>query len=761
MASVNATMGRMTTGRRISSAALSAPRMIMSWEDWLTLGAAFITFISVAASIQQANWVKDMPTLIPTAMTALIIGLIAARIRAHGLFILPMVVVLGIAVVILTAQPYAEGASLAERLTDFRFRMSEWWAVVWAGDISNDNLPFVASIHTLTFIYCVLAAWSIYRWHNVWLAIVPAGFVLLSNISFMDGHPTAAFIVYLFGALMLISRLHIQGSQTRWNKEGTAYPDWISLSTLNLTTALTVVLIVVAWVIPLGAQAATVEAVVERVIQPIEGQTEHAFRLFHNVDSRKGARLHTFGDTLPIQGDIDLGTKILLEVRADDLDVIRGASYNEYTGNGWKSTDRDRERVENAELAATESYASVSIHQLNVRVIDRESTLLTPGIPLGSNLDTYVEVPEEFGGDIERMDSRKALDDGDSYNSVGWVSRATEAELRAAGSEYPDWVIERYLQLPDSLPTRVSEKSAEVAGDAPTSFDQATAIETFLRALPYDPAVEAPPPGRDAVDYLLFDLQRGYFDYQASAMAVMLRSLGVPARVAVGYTLDPADIQGTRFSVRKDDAYSWVEVFFPRYGWVTFNPTQDQPAGGAGGIQFSSPGLDALDELLLDDLFDLLDGPLQADDAPFDALNEPAIIRSDGRTIPWLWIMTFAAILAAAGTAGLAGRLTWNWGLSGLDARSAMWEKVQRLSRYAGFGSRPQETPHEWSERLGSGIGLEEETRLLGQAFEESQYGRPDLVRTDEEETTRSYVSIRNGLLAVILRRGKKKREED
>src|SRR5207249_7066465 len=103
-------------------------------------------------------------------------------------------------------------------------------------------------------------------------------------------------------------------------------------------------------------------------------------------------------------------------------------------------------------------------------------------------------------------------------------------------TDCPSWVADRYLDLPSSVPDRVRRKAREVTrGAGPSSYEKAAAIEKYLRTFPNDYNVPTTPSGRDTVDYFLFDLQRGYFDYHASAMAVMLRSLGIPARVATGY----------------------------------------------------------------------------------------------------------------------------------------------------------------------------------------------------------------------------------
>jgi transglutaminase-like putative cysteine protease len=744
--------------RRIGNAAVAAPRLLMSWEDWLTFAAAVIVFLSVAVSIQQANWVRDMPAIVPTVIAGLLVGLFAARIRFSAVVLQPVAIALGLVVVILAAQSFADGDTFSERLADFRLRMDEWFTVVRAGDISNDDLPFVTLVHAVSWLAAYLGAWSIYRWHNAWLALVPGGVVLLANISFLKGHPSGAFVIFTFGAIMLISRLHIQKSQARWKRQGVEYPDWMSLSAMNFTLILTVVLIVTAWRIPLGTQAAVVEGVFDRVVSPVTNKSENMVRLFHNIDSRKGARLHTFGSTLPIQGNVKLGTKALLEVNSGDGGLIRATSYDEYTGNGWKTGDRDVQRVDSRVIVGAddpnEAYKGRTTTILQVKVLDAESTILSSGIYLSSNLNSTVETPKGFAADVERVRSRRGLDKNDTYSSVGSESKATAEALSAAGTDYPEWVRERYLQLPKNLPTRVGEEARTVVGPASGPYNQALAIQDYLRSFPYDLTVESPPAGRDTVDFLLFDLKRGYFDYQATAMAVMLRTLGIPSRVAVGYVLDPSEAEETKYLVRKDDAYTWVEVFFPGYGWVSFNPTQDKPAGGAGGIGTINPG-NGLEELPPEDPLGVIgqDIELPADAAA--ALGETA---TDARHIPWQLLAILGAVLTVFALLGVSGRVAWNWGLGSLDGRAQLWAKTQRLSSWGGLGARAAETPREWSRRMGSAVALEDEAVSLAKAFEESRYGRPDLQRIDDEEATGAYKRLRGALASYVVNRGRRKK---
>jgi transglutaminase-like putative cysteine protease len=754
---MNVPMTQQSTGRRIGKAAVSAPRIVMSWEDWLTFAAAIVVFLSVAVSIQNAHWVKNMPALVPTALAGLLIGMIAARTKLPGVVLHPLAFLIGVAVVALVVQTYADGATVAERLGDTRMRMREWFDVVRAGDISNDNLPFVTLVHSICFLAAYMASWSIYRWRNPWLATIPAAMVLLANISGLKGQPSGAFIIFLFGSVVLIARLHLQRSQVRWKRQGVEYPDFISMSAIQLTLVLATALVVVAWALPVGNQAGAASSVFNKLTSPARDQSSTFVRLFHNIDAQKGANLHGFGDFLAIQGNVKLGTKDIFEIKAPEAGLVRAQSYEEYTGSGWKTDSRKDTRVAQSDLAATPEgtdYEARNVTTLVVKVLDGESTILTQGIPLGTNLPSTASGPKTFAGEIEQLTSRTGLSDGDTYNSFGSESTATADQLAAAGSDYPQWVTDRYLQLPKSLPQRVRDESARVAADAGSPYLQAKAVEDYLRTFPYDLTVASPPAGRDTVDYFLFDLKRGYFDYQSTAMAVMLRTLGIPARVAVGYALDPdAEHADTTFTVKKQDAYSWVEVFFPKYGWVTFNPTAGRDAGGAGGIGAAASGGFGEDPQNLQDLFPPDDFVNPQPTGPVaTALNETPTTHSGP---PWTIIWSLAGVLGLVAVAAVSTRFAWNYGLGGIEGRPRLWAKVQRAAGWAGLGTKQGETPREWSRRLGTAIDRESDATQLAAAYEEARYGRPDLQREDDGETATAYKRLRNTLFGKVLRRGR------
>jgi len=133
----------------------------------------------------------------------------------------------------------------------------------------------------------------------------------------------------------------------------------------------------------------------------------------------------------------------------------------------------------------------------------------------------------------------------------------------------------RYLQLPPALPQRVSDLAKTLTEKLTNNYDKVKAIEQHLASnYPYTLTPKAKPRNQDFVDFFLFDGKEGYCTYYASAMTVMVRSIGIPARYVEGYMMPPSkDPETGSYLVTNKRAHSWVEVYFEGFGWVPFEPT--------------------------------------------------------------------------------------------------------------------------------------------------------------------------------------------
>jgi transglutaminase-like putative cysteine protease len=173
------------------------------------------------------------------------------------------------------------------------------------------------------------------------------------------------------------------------------------------------------------------------------------------------------------------------------------------------------------------------------------------------------------------------------YEARSLLPAPPAAALRGAGSDYPASMRETYLQLP-KLDPRIPELAKQITARAGSPYDQARAVESYLRSH-YGYTLDltgTPPP--DPLAYFLFQRRAGHCEYFASAMTVMLRSVGIPARLVNGFLTGEYNDVGGDFIVRASDAHSWVEVFFPSIGWLTFDPTP--PAVEAAPGMFSRFG---------------------------------------------------------------------------------------------------------------------------------------------------------------------------
>jgi hypothetical protein len=278
------------------------------------------------------------------------------------------------------------------------------------------------------------------------------------------------------------------------------------------------------------------------------------------------------------------------------------------------------------------------------------------------------------------------------YWTDSWIPITSEAQLRAAGHAYPDWVKERYLPLPPEVPPRVLALARDLTSDVHTPYDQARAIEAYLRAFTYTLDLPAPPPNREIADYFLFDLQRGYCDYYATAMVVLARAVGLPARLVVGYASGTYDSDNVRFVVSQADAHSWVEIFFPDIGWLEFEPT-----GGRPPIVRPAEMVSA----------DLAHAP-------------PPLNSKTGKSTLFVKF-GLLGVLVGLFTLGLAALVWWrsdSWRLWRLHPEGLAAELYRRLGRYGRQLSVPAgvgDTPYEFAEGLTARVTDLAKNRRLGE----------------------------------------------
>lgn len=319
--------------------------------------------------------------------------------------------------------------------------------------------------------------------------------------------------------------------------------------------------------------------------------------------------------------------------------------------------------------------------------------------------------------DVEAVFRRQARPSASgTYIVRGLTSVATPEQLAAAEGEYPDWVTDRYLQTGDTVTDRTVELTNEIIGNETNPYNQAVLIERWLRTnIVYDENTNAPPNGQDLVDYTLFDNRRGYCEHYSAAMTVMLRSLGIPARVVVGYSPGQYDPQSGGWLYLQSNAHAWVEAYFPGYGWIPFEPTAARPLGEfdvepvdradadaaeatetTPAAEPAMPTADVSTPDVNEDNSEATPVPTEAD----DPMAPPTVLPADpdSESPGWLLPLGAAGTILAAGAG--ATSLFWQRGLRGLPTSVGLMKRVQRVGGWLGIRGDATTTPREYARKF-------------------------------------------------------------
>lgn len=285
----------------------------------------------------------------------------------------------------------------------------------------------------------------------------------------------------------------------------------------------------------------------------------------------------------------NLSDDIVMKVKSDSYDYYRGVVFDVYNGKGWEIGDNDTREIQSDTQPIELDFPGTlfALSRSRVQSFYIESDL--PNIIFSSWKPESLYFPadrvkvDEFGS----LRSPYQLTEGTVYSVVSEQAAFQGDMLRRyprPGDPDPGG---RYLELPasDGM-SRVQALAAGIVRPFETRFDRVTAIERYLREnYPYDLGIAPQESSEDAVAYFLFEEQAGYCEHFASAMAVMARSVGIPARVVTGYTGGRYNPFTGLWEIRQKDAHAWVEIYFGALGWLSFDPTPsfEMPAAADDG----------------------------------------------------------------------------------------------------------------------------------------------------------------------------------
>lgn len=575
------------------------------WWDPLAGLLLLCALLTAATRLVVTQWTEELYLIQTLTFFGVVLGLALGQSRLNHKSSTIIAISYGLILI-----PWHLGQSMhhsmgwQERLVVMGQRLDETFRLLLASNPVNDNLLFLLLMSLLFWFLSVYSAYSLTRRAGAWRGIVPTGLAVIvihayDPLILRRGWFLAAFLLF---ALLLVARTHFVQQRAQWKQNRTYIPPDIGFDWTRFTLGAAVLLIAFSWTAPALADTLPAARSVWRTIkQPWDEITDRASNLFDSLQSSVVIVQEYYGNELALGTGTALTDHLVMTVEAPPRAFPgsryywRALSFDLYENGQWTNTFKDELFVEpNASKLPLPNYEGHELATFRFSPERSIVTLYTPPEPVSISIATNAEFASNPDGtvDVAAFQAYSAVQPGYSYEVTSLVASMTQNQLRTAGTDYPDYIRERYLQLPSDITPRTHELAQTISQGHDNPYDIVVAVTDFLRKYEYQETISPPPTDQEVIDWWLFDYKIGFCQYYASAQVVLLRSLGIPARMVAGYaqgeyagrgeerelrdnSFIPDDYtdEGGTYRVRNRDAHTWPEVYFPGYGWVEFEPT--------------------------------------------------------------------------------------------------------------------------------------------------------------------------------------------
>jgi transglutaminase-like putative cysteine protease len=556
--------------------------------DWYNAFLLVLMIYTAAARLTASNWIKYLSVVETMAVMGTVLGLAIgiSKFQARGIRWL----ITGYTALIIPLQltRLVEGEDLlSDRLLSLGGRVAASFSLLFKGKDILDPVFFILLMSLLFWGIGIFSGFRLTRHSSFIAAVIPSVIPLLIVQYYDGGNLRRLWLVafYFFLLLLLLGRTSLQQNRQRWSRERvfTGIEPSFDLNYAILVGALALILI--SWSLPV-----TISALPSAVrwwkdaTSPLEETRQRLDDMFASL-RQSVVNTGRFSTVMGLGREASKGDQAIFYVNPPDVALPRlywrMVVYDRYIDGAWRSTGVNRRGFSpDSDPLPLAFLQGQPTEDFTFNWQGQPETFLA--LPIGTvwtsrNGSWQVSRAGEDAFEFISQNVSAPIRPGDRYTARAVVTNPSVTEMRAAGQDYPKWVTDRYLQLPDTLSPQFRGLATRLADGQKTPYDVAQNVTDYLRTeITYSESIPAPTPGTDLMDWFLFSWKSGFCNYYATAEVLLLRSAGIPARMAVGYA-QGAPSNG-EFMVRGRDIHAWPEVFFPGIGWVQFEPTTSQLA---------------------------------------------------------------------------------------------------------------------------------------------------------------------------------------
>jgi hypothetical protein len=748
-------------------------------EGWISVILVTILAATVAWSLDDAAWVlgRDRYTdfLALTVVWGVAIGFVGAKIGwgRWPTYIVGSILAAAVIPLYVGGSIEPEGGWLVQYQATANSVLEAY------RDLAVRNRPvtqefghFLFVLGVFTWGTALYASYTTFGHRRPLNAIILVGLVLVGNMAFTFRDQLIFLVIFSLAALFLLIRFHAFDEESEWIRRRIGDPSAVSAIYLRGGSAFIAIAVVGSLVLTQTASSAPLAGALRGIGDQVVDWGRDFQRFFPTGGSNRPFGV-SFGSTAQISGqwNFDAGQAVTIEfLDPEDADHYwRAVTYDEFDFTTWRQRVRvgvDRAPGQELLEGTADAVTEEGRREISFRVVPdnfRGSSILSPATP--ATIDQVVRVSlvgqTGFLASIDRS--------GDGTYAVSALvpiegdedpNGLTANRLRVAGTEYPAEILDVFLDVPEGVvpeggdADRLLDEILARVDDPGNPYDVANEMERYLKssAFTYDTDVrDIPCDGLSTVECFA-RYRQGYCQYYATTMAILLREHGIPSRLASGFL--PGQRTGNVERIDFAGAHAWVEVYFPGYGWVRFDPTGGGLQGQLGPLPTGEPVESA--------------PPPGSSRPPGDGTNPTIPPFEEGAFPPGTGggttndgtggLLIVVAVLLMLTVGGLAFA-AWQRGSRGDMTPDRAYGSLTRLAGRLGFAPRPTQTVYEYAGALSEVLPQSRpEIQTVAQAKVEVAYGRRALGADRMTALRDAQRRLRVGLLRLLFRRGSRPR---
>lgn len=734
------------------------------WQQWVNTVLLFIALEIAVLSIELAHWITPQPLLSLVLVLSVALTFALAKVRIWGVFKHIILVVVGLLVTLWQTLICIESSETMSKFSHLINIFKAWWQGTAMPVSGDEKIVFVVFITLVAWLAGYLATWFVLKRNNPWVAVVLGAMMIMFNLSNLPDNYYIYFILYFFAAVLLIAVTRM----TARSADAGHSADYSGSSLMYLGVSLLVITAIAAsisWVAP-QARATGLQNWLATSMPWQNDLLESKANIFGSIPAKTGLSTASILENLQFKQAWNQSDDIDYVVVSKNPSYWRMNAYDTYESGGWTNSLAGKITLDANMPLTNNATANQTTIQYAVATGIRTDVLFNNGGFISADVPVRVTVDKQ--NDVLSVVAMRMLEPGEQYIVTSYVATPTESDLVRAVGNYPTEITTIYLQLPKDFSEDIKQLSENITRDAATPYEKVKAIINYLAKYSYNPEVNPPPEGVDNVEYFLFKQKSGYCLHFASAAALMLRSVGVPTRLAIGYL--PGDPSSTPFEYIIRDKYyhTWPQVYFSGYGWVDVEAT---PAGPASLVSLNTPWVSGA-AIATSPQYDVWQGSQPPSMYGLGNINIGKITgNTDTGTDTlsfvgklgqaFLFIFIAAVVIALIIGIVLLVRATsfrWLWRVDRNAIAYGTYMNMCRLAAMVGLDPKPQQTPLEFTAVLVEALPQDAEAvRFISQVYMDSRFGgkedKQDIA--EEAEILKARHIVYN---ALIQRLGKVRR---